>query len=117
MIQIYGRRKCATTRKAQRFFSDRSIAVQYVDIDQKTPGTRELELFLQVAGDRVIDTQGKLFQSRGLAYMDYDPLEEISESPGLLRTPIVRNGRSIVVGPDEAGWGQVASQAARGDAQ
>ena len=71
-----------------------------------------MELFIQVAGvAALIDQSGKAYQGRGLGYMEYDPVDELSESPALLRTPIVRTGRIIVVGEDEAGWRNVATAA------
>lgn len=111
MIQIYGRKKSKETKKAERFFSDRGIAVQFVDLDVKTPGRRELELFAEVLGaDQLIDSQSKRYRQRGLAYMEYDPIDEVGEDPSLLRAPIVREGRSLSVGVDEAFWKQLAER-------
>ncbi|MEE8440826.1 MAG: ArsC/Spx/MgsR family protein [Spirochaetia bacterium] len=112
MVQIYGRKKCSGTRKAQRFFSDRRIQVQNIDLDRKPPGKREIDLFVQVVGvDALVDKDGKIYRSRGLSYMEFDPVDELNENPDLLRTPIVRSGRMIVVGEDEAGWSTVADGA------
>ena len=109
MIQIYGRKKCKDTKKAERFFKERAIPIQSIDLDVKAPGPRELELFAQAVGaEELIDTEGKKFRARGLAYMEYDPLEEIAEDPALLRTPIVREGREVAVGADETFWKQLA---------
>lgn len=116
MIQIYGRKKCSGTRKAQRFFSDRRIQIQNIDLDHKPPGRREIELFIQVAGaDALIDQDAKVYRTRGLGYMEFDPADELNENPALLRTPIVRAGRTIVVGEDEIGWRGVADAAATGE--
>ena len=109
MIQIYGRKKSKDTKKAQRFFSDRGIDVQFVDLDAKAPGSRELELFAQVLGaEELIDTESKAYKTRGMSYMDFDPLEEIAEHPGLLRVPIVRSGREVSLGVDESFWKRLA---------
>lgn len=95
-----------------RFFSERRVEIQNIDLDQKTPGRREMELFIQVAGaDALIDQNGKTYRSRGLGYMEFDPVDELNENPSLLRTPIVRAGRTIVVGEDEAGWRGIADEA------
>lgn len=113
MIQIYGRRKCADTRKAERFFRERRVPYQYVDIDLKRPGARELELFASVLGaDELIDTESKRYRSRGLAYMEFDAVSEIAEDPALLRTPIVRLGREVSIGPDTGFWERVAREGA-----
>ncbi len=111
VIQIYGRRKCPDTRKAERFFRERRVAYQLVDIDVKSPGARELELFASVLGaEQLLDTQGKRYRERGLAYMEFDALSEIGEDPALLRTPIVRSGREVSIGPDTASWEKLATQ-------
>jgi arsenate reductase-like glutaredoxin family protein len=96
-----------------RFFSERGIQVQNIDLDQKPPGKREMELFIHVAGaETLIDQDGQTYQRRGLGYMEFDPVDELNENPALLRTPVVRTGRTIVVGEDEAGWRRVADAAA-----
>lgn len=113
MIQIYGRKKCADTRKAERFFRERGVPYQLVDIDVKGPGARELELFASVLGaDELLDTQSKRYRSRGLAYMEFDAVSEIADDPALLRTPIVRSGREVSIGPDTGFWEQLARQGA-----
>ena len=112
MIQIYGRRKCKTSRKAERFFNERGIAFQSVDIDAKAPGRRELELFAEVIGvDAILDSDGKAYKDRGFAYMEFDAIEEIASDPRLLRTPIVREGRECSVGDDPAFWKRLAERA------
>jgi arsenate reductase (glutaredoxin) len=111
VIQIYGRRSCKGTKKAERFFSERRIPYQAIDLDAKAPGRRELELFTgQIGADELLDTESKRYRERGLAYMDFDPLAEITEDPGLLRTPIVRDGRRVAVGTDETFWKSLAGQ-------
>lgn len=112
VIQIYGRRKCTGTRKAERFFSDRGIRVQSLDVDVKAPGSRELELFASVIGpDALLDTEGRAYRDRGLAYMEFDAVTEIAGDVRLLRTPIVRDGREVAVGEDPAFWARLAGQA------
>ena len=68
-----------------------------------------MELFIQVAGaENLIDQSAKAYRSRGLAFMDFDPVAELTENPALLRTPIVRSGRLIVVGENQTEWGTLA---------
>jgi arsenate reductase-like glutaredoxin family protein len=111
VIQIYGRKKCKDTRKAERFFKERGVQFQFVDLDQKAPGRREIELFLEVLGeDEVLDTEGKAYQKRGLAYMDFDAAEELEEHPELFRTPIVRDGRNLAAGSAESFWRDLAGK-------
>jgi arsenate reductase (glutaredoxin) len=113
-LQIFGTRKCSDTRKAERFFRDRGIAYQFIDLAEKgiSPG----ELAAVVAAVRagagatttsavdLVDTEGKRFRDRGLSYQVYDAEAEILADPLLLKTPIVRDGRRAIIGHDPAGW-------------
>ncbi|OHD74800.1 MAG: hypothetical protein A2177_16760 [Spirochaetes bacterium RBG_13_68_11] len=104
-LQIFGTRKCPDTRKAERFFRDRGIAYQFIDLAEKGISAGELAgVKAAVGGAALIDTEGKRFRDRGLAYQDYDAEAEILADPLLLREPIVRDGRRAVIGDDPAGW-------------
>ena len=104
-LQIFGTKKCPDTRKAERFFKDRGISYQLIDLAEKGISPGELASVVSVVGtDALVDTEGKRFKDRGLAYQDYDAETEILADPLLLRTPIVRDGRKAVVGHDPEGW-------------
>ena len=104
-LQIFGTRKCPDTRKAERFFKDRGIAYQFIDLAEKGISPGELASVVSVVGTvALVDTEGKRFKDRGLAYQDFDAETEILADPLLLRTPIVRDGRKSVVGDDPTGW-------------
>jgi arsenate reductase len=115
-LQIFGTRKCPDTRKAERFFRDRGVAYQFIDLAEKGISPGELaSVVAAVKGtggpDRasasavaLIDAEGKRFKDRGLAYQDYDPGTEILADPLLLKTPIVRDGRKAVIGHDPEAW-------------
>ncbi len=109
-LQIFGTRKCPATRKAERYFRDRGIPYQFVDLAET--GIRPGEL-RSIAGTRgaaaLIDDTSKAYRDRGLAYLEYDPEEEILADPTLLRTPIVRDGRRSAVGDDPAAWRDLAA--------
>jgi arsenate reductase-like glutaredoxin family protein len=111
MIQIIGRRKCKATQKAIRFFRERNIPIQNLDLADHPFGGRELDNCAQAAGglERLLDKEGASYCSRGLAHMDYDLRQELLADTGLLRTPLVRRGKSIAVGDDEAAWKQMAA--------
>jgi len=114
VIQIFGRKKCKDTQKATRFFKERRVEFQFVDIDLKGPAPRELDVFAQAAGkDALLDTESRSYRSRGMEYMEFDVLEEIARDPSLLRTPVVREGRRAAVGPDEEFWRALADEAKR----
>ena len=111
-MQIYGTRKCALTRKAERFFRERGISYHFVDLAKYPPSRGELENIQKrlPAGESLIDTRSPAYTKRGLAYMDYDEIEEISVNPLLMRTPLVREGSRVIVGDGEAEWGTLAKE-------
>lgn len=97
-IMVYGTKKCAETRKVERYFQERRIKVQFRDVGDK-PLT-EGELRNLASGHRVvdlIDTASRAYERRGLAHMDYDATEELLSDASLLVTPIVRiDGKSHI---------------------
>lgn len=86
-----------------RFCSDRGIEYQFVDLQDRVPGQRELDVFARAAGDyeSLLDTDSPQFRKSNLAYMEYDPVEVITENPGLMRTPIVRTSRGVLIQPSD----------------
>ena len=104
-IQIFGTRKCQDTRKAERFFRDRGISFQLIDLAEKGISRGELESVAAAVGkDGLIDTESRSFKDRGLAYQDYNAIEEALSDPLLLKTPVVRDGRKAVVGYAPEAW-------------
>lgn len=104
-FQIFGTRKCPATRKAERFFRERRVACQLIDLAEKGISPGELaSVKAAVGAEALLDREGKRFRDRGLAYQDVDPEAEILADPLLLRTPVVRDGRRAVIGDDPAGW-------------
>ena len=107
-IQIFGNKKCADTRKAERWFSERRIKYQLIDIKTKGPSRGELNAIVRSAGglDEVIDWDGK--DQDLLALMKYlseeDRFEKVLENPQTLRTPIVRNGKQSAIGYQPELW-------------
>jgi arsenate reductase (glutaredoxin) len=113
-LQIFGTRKCSITRKAERFFKERGIRYQLVDLAEKGISAGELRAVSRAVGrDALIDADGALFRTKGLAYIDYDPEEEALKDPLLLRTPIVRDADRSAVGFDPKAWEALAAGAAR----
>ncbi len=93
-IQIFGKNKCFDTKKAQRYFKERRIKFQYVDILQYGMSRGELNSVKNAVG---IDARRDAPEVQYLAYAD-DKLETLFEQPELLKTPIVRNGKQATVG-------------------
>ena len=110
-IQIFGLQKCADTRKAQRFFKERGIRFQFVDLKEKGLSKGELHsIAIRVPLDQLIDRSGIRFVEKGLAYASFNAAKIetlLLDDPLLFRTPIVRNGKESTVGycPDVwKGW-------------
>lgn len=99
-IQIFGKSKCFDTKKAQRWFKERRLSFQNIDLLDKGISKGELRSVMQAVGglDALIDSKHP--EAALLAYLAYeeDMVEKVLADPRLLRTPIVRNGRQATVG-------------------
>ncbi len=107
-IQIYVARKNTDVRKAERFFQERRISFQTVDLKKHKLGDRELQLFAKAAGNAraLVDRSGMKALERPVAHMTGDSLilSELKNDPQALVSPIVRNGNAVTVGVDEKTW-------------
>ena len=104
-IQIFGTLKCQYTNKAQRYFRERRIPFQFVDLTRKGLSKGELNSLKAAVGiDNLIDREGKTYVEKNLKYLIHDIEEEILKDPLLLRTPIVRNGRDATTGYQPDSW-------------
>ena len=98
-IQIFGTRKCQETRKAERYFKERRIPFQFIDLTQKGLSKGELNSVKNAVGlENLIDASGKEYQRRNLKYLVHDVEEELLADALLFKTPIVRNGPRATVG-------------------
>lgn len=107
-VQIFGTKKSAATRKAQRFFAERRIRVHFVDLAQRAASPGELRRFVQKFGtEAVIDRESKRFADLGLAHASHGAerwLQILADEPLLLRQPLVRNGSQLTIGEAESTW-------------
>ena len=104
-IQIFGTKKCHDTNKAIRFFKERSIKVQFIDLNEKGLSPGELEsVSRKIPLEQLIDTAGKQFQKRNLKYMVYDLETELLNDPLLFKTPITRFGKEAALGNTPEIW-------------
>ena len=110
-IQIFGKSKCFDTKKAERWFKERGIRYQSVDLLRFGMSGKEFDSVLRAVGgiDQLIDCAGKSQQVTNMKYMDDRTAKEdkVFEDPSLMKTPIVRNGKQATVGycPEIwAGW-------------
>jgi len=103
-IQIFGTLKCQETKKAQRYFKERGIPFQFINLAEKGLSKGELNAVKAVLGtDALIDREGKEYRRLNLKYLTHNIEEEVMNHPLLLKTPIVRNGSKATQGyaPDE----------------
>lgn len=107
-IQIFGTKKCAETRKAERFFKERGIKYQFIDLKEKGLSKGEFTSVKQAVGglDKMIDESSK--DKDTLALIRYiaeeDREEKLLENQQVLVQPIVRNGRKATVGYQPDVW-------------
>ena len=106
-IQIYALKRNFDTKKAERFFKERRISYQLLDLKKHKLGQRELSLFARRLGaENLVDRQSPDALSHPVAHTDDAAyiLECLAENPRFLRTPIVRNGEQVTLGADEKTW-------------
>ena len=98
-IQIFGKSKCFDTKKAERWFKERRIKFQSVDLVKYGISPGELKSVKYAVGLEALIDQ-KHPDAALLKYLAYDEdkLEKLLEDPRLLKTPIVRNGKQATVG-------------------
>jgi arsenate reductase len=109
IIQIFGTKKCPDTRKAERWFKERGMRVQSVELSEKGLSLGELRSAAsQVGGmEALIDREGKRYVDKGLKYSaPTGPRIEalLFEDPLLLKTPIVRRGKDATLGFAPSTW-------------
>lgn len=100
-IQIYAGKKNFETQKAERYFKERKIAFQSVDLNKKNISKGELQSLKTALGLKaLIDITSRDYQTFNMAYHGTTPLAEelLLQHAGLLKTPIVRNGKLATVG-------------------
>ena len=106
-IQIFGTKKCQDSRKAERYFKERKIPFQYVDLTTRGLSKGELAKVKTVVGlDNLIDKTGKEYEKRNLKYLVHDVEEMLLAQLLLLKTPVVRCGAKATVGYKPEIWEQ-----------
>jgi arsenate reductase-like glutaredoxin family protein len=107
-VQVFGFKDCQDTRKALRFFSERRIPVHFVDLAERPAARGELRRFQDKSGAAaLIDRASPRFRALGLHVSGDSPerlLERALTEPRLLRTPLVRSGTQVSVGPAPDAW-------------
>ncbi len=106
-IQIYAGKKNFDTQKAERYFKERRIPFQSLDLKKHRLGEREIRLMLDAVGmEKLIDREDKKVKEHPACYFDRAEMliPAIQENPWLLKTPIVRNGNWITQGYAPEEW-------------
>ena len=107
-VQIFGTKKSSAARAAERFFKERRVPIQFVDLKKKAMAPAEIRRFVERFGwAALIDREGSAYIDGGLAYLkltEAELLARIESEPGLLRLPLIRCANQLNVGPDEASW-------------
>ena len=110
-VQIFGLKKSADTRKAQRFFAERRVRTHFVDLAERDIAVGELERFVRKFGiERVLDRESKRFEQLGLRHATMSEgrwIDKLLIDPGLLRLPLVRRlsaGGGLTIGEAEDDW-------------
>ena len=116
-VQIFGIKKSNETRAAERFFKERRVPIQMVDLHQRPMAPAEIRRFADRFGlAGLLDTEGKSYVDAGLKYLrmpDADILSRIEREPQLLRLPLVRAGNRFSIGRDEEAWKAMADMSVR----
>jgi arsenate reductase-like glutaredoxin family protein len=116
LVQVFGRNDSRETRAALRFFRERRIEVQFVDLARKPIAPGELRRFADRLGaSAVADTAGKAWREAGLAYLrmeDAELFERLMADQRLLRLPLVRIANDVAAGADLSAWRNLLARAA-----
>ena len=101
-IQIFGKSKCFDTKKAERYFKERRVKFQSVDLLRFGLSGKEFDSVLRAVGgiDNLIDWDSKSPEVTLMKYMEDKVAKEdkVFDDPYLMKTPIVRNGKQATVG-------------------
>lgn len=106
-IQIFGVKKSFDTQKAERYFKERRIKYQFVDLTQKALSKRELESVKAAVGlKNLMDEKSKEYTRLNIAQIRSDEMKEelLLNNPKLYKVPIVRDGRLATVGYAPEVW-------------
>lgn len=107
-IQIFGTKKSFDTKKAQRFFKERRIKFQFVDLAEKGLSKGELQSVMRAVGgiEALVDPDARDQDAVALIthLADSQKFDKLLENQQVLRQPVVRNGRQATVGYAPDTW-------------
>ena len=107
-IQIFGTKKSFDTKKAQRYFKERRIGFQFIDLKEKGMSKGELQSVANAVGglDKLINPDAKDADTVALLqYLAADQkFENVLDNQQVLCEPVVRNGKKATVGYQPDIW-------------
>ena len=104
-LQIFGRSKSFGTKKAERFFKERRVPYQYIDLDRIGISRGELESVVRAVGD----WRKLVKEPAELQYFAHEAvITRLLDEPERLVAPIVRNGKKAAAGEDPEAWKELA---------
>lgn len=106
-IQIFGVKKCFDTQKAERYFKERKIKYQFIDLNQKCISKGELQSIKASIGiNELINIKAKEYKSLNIEFIRGEGMREelLLNNPKLFKTPIVRNGKLATLGYKPDVW-------------
>jgi len=107
-IQIFGKPKCFDTKKAERYFKERRIKYQLVDVSKYGLSKGEYQSVKNALGgvQNLIDENSKEYENHFIKYQanQADIEERLLENPAMFKTPIVRNGKKATIGYRPEAW-------------
>ncbi len=107
-IQIFGTNKCFDIKKAMRYFKERGVRYQFIDMKEKGMSKGEYMSIKQAVGgiDKLLDENSRDKDTLALIkyIADEDKDEKILENQKILKTPVVRNGKKATVGYQPEIW-------------
>lgn len=105
IIQIFGTKKCKDTQKAIRFFKERRIQFQFIDLNEKGISPGELSSIKKYYYlEDIIDTYSKEYERLNLKYIKHDIEEQLLKHPLLFITPVLRSDFGVTVGYEPEMW-------------
>lgn len=106
-IQIFGTKKCFETKKAERFFKERNIKYQFIDLNEKFMSKGELTSILRSVNiNDLINSKSKDYTKLNLNNIRSAEIkgELLLKNPKVMNTPVVRNGKEATVGYNIEVW-------------
>ncbi len=107
-IQIFGTKKCNDTKKAERFFKERGIKIQFIDLKEKGMSKGELTSVASAVGGVMAMVNPDAKDKDTVALIQYiadeDKFDKLLENQQIIKTPVVRNGRQATLGYQPEVW-------------